>query len=709
MKRLAKLSRATSWAAGLALFVAAGFLVVRLSSSLGNGRKTSDPGRNPGASIVLVTIDTLRADALDVTRTPVMSRLAAAGLRVRTAYAHNVMTLPSHANILSGRLPVEHAVRDNSGFRFPRTLDTLATLLKAHGYRTGAFVSAFPLDSRFGLDRGFDVYDDTFAESARPAFLIQERRGADTVGRAIAWIKANNSGPFFCWIHLYEPHYPYAAVEPFASRFPGNPYASDVASADAALAPLVDPLLAAGADANTLVVLTSDHGESLGEHGEATHGIFAYEPTLRVPLLFYGPRVWQPSVVTGPAFHVDVLPTILDALDVPAPSGLPGRSLIAATADDRGPDRAAYFEALSGTLGRGWAPLRGIVRGGLKYIDLPIPELYDVVRDPEELRNVAQAQPERVDEMRTVLRRYVSGDRASGAVGESADTRERLRALGYVGSSVAPRSSYTADDDPKRLIELDRMLQEVLGLYLDGNLAGAVDRCGDLVRRRPSMSISHVYLAQLERERGNVPAAVAALETARRLNPGDAETASLLAAYLIEAGRAREAVDVLAPFARAEEPDVQVVTSYALALARVGRAGEALALLEGARQNDPASTAILVHAGTVHLMANRPDRARESFEQALALNPSLARAHSSLGAIAADRGDRALAMAHWREAVAIDPAEYRTLLAVSASLSGRGRATEARPYLEFFTSTAPPSRFASDIARVREFLARDVR
>src|SRR5207302_2705634 len=205
-----------------------------------------------------------------------------------------------------GRHPTDHGARDNPGFRFPATIDTLATVLKARGYRTGAFVSAYPLDSRFGLDRGFDAYDDSFVDAQpRPAFLEQERRGAETVARAKRWLDAGaKDQPYFAWVHLYEPHFPYAPPEPFASRYKAAPYLGEVSAADAALAPLVSPILDQGANGRTLVVVTGDHGESLGEHGEMTHGLFAYEATLHVPLIVYEPRLLKPRVVDEPARHV---------------------------------------------------------------------------------------------------------------------------------------------------------------------------------------------------------------------------------------------------------------------------------------------------------------------------------------------------------------------------------------------------------------------
>jgi arylsulfatase A-like enzyme len=369
-------------------------------------------------NVLLVTVDSLRADALGAyghrgARTPWMDRLAAAGMRFETARAHSVATLPSHANLLSGRYPLTHGVRGAGGPGFPPGLPTLATLLKQHGYRTGAFVSAPALDSRFGLAAGFEVYDDAPGGAATPAGSgAAERAGTETVQAALRWMQAQGDAPFVCFVHLNEPHFPYAPPPPFAERFPQRPYDGEVAAADAALEPLLRPLLDAGGHGRTLVVLTSDHGEALGEHGEPTHGRLAYEATLRVPLVLFAASVFQPGVAKTPARHVDVLPTVLDFLGLERPSGLAGESLRALLA--RGPGEAppAYFEASASSGGGGRAPLRGVVHRGWKYIDQPVPELYDLGHDPGEERNLAAARPEEAGRLRRVLADLRAGDRS---------------------------------------------------------------------------------------------------------------------------------------------------------------------------------------------------------------------------------------------------------------------------------------------------------
>ena len=674
------------------------------------GARTA-PAREPGLNVLLVTVDTLRADAVGAYgqpggATPWIDRLASGGVRFSNAHAHNVVTLPSHANILSGQLPTEHGVRDNAGFRFPPSLDTLATILKARGYRTGAFVSAFPLDSRFGLARGFDEYDDRFADAARPAFLVQERSGPETVASARRWIDSAAEAPWFCWVHLYEPHYPYAPSPALASRF-ADPYHGDVSAADAALQPLLEPILSAGRDGRTLIVLTSDHGESLGEHGEATHGVFAYEAALRVPLIVYQPRLVPAAVSDAPARHIDVLPTILDAVALETPSGLPGRSLLSAMTESRETGATAtYFEALSAALNRRWAPLDGIVVDSMKYIDLPIPELYDLKADPHELSNLASSQPARAEELRSRLQQ-LRGPRASVAGGpESADTRERLRSLGYASSgSRGGQTRFTEADDPKRLIGFDARLQEIVSQYLAGDLQGALARCRALLRERPDMPLTLFHLAHLERESGNMDGAIDALRKAVAIVPDNSETAAMLGGYLTQAGRPAEALEVLDPFARIENPDVDVLTSRAIALAKLQRFDEALAELSRARKGDPSNGRLLVETGTIHLMAGHRDRARESWNSALTLNPTLARAHTSLGVLSLEERRPAEAVEHWTAATAVDPREHRAILGIGLSLAKGGQTAQARAAIEFFVAHAPPSMYADEIDRARTVLA----
>jgi arylsulfatase A-like enzyme/Flp pilus assembly protein TadD len=668
--------------------------------------------REPGLDVLVVTIDTLRADALGcygnaTVETPWIDRLAREGVRFEEAQAQNVVTLPSHANILSGRYPLDHGVRDNSGFRFPAGAETLATLLKRAGYRTGAFVSAFPLDSRFGLERGFDVYDDRLGDpEARSAFLMQERPGSQTVAAAQTWLQSGTGAKTFTWIHLYEPHFPYVPPEPFASRYVASPYHGEVAYTDSVLGPLLEPLLRAGENGRTLVVLTADHGEGLGEHGEKTHGIFAYETTLHVPLILYSPRMLRPRVVTERARHVDLLPTILDALGLEAPAGLPGHSLLTVASGGGADPAPSYFEALSSSVNRGWAPLTGMTRDRLKLIDLPIPELYDLDADPHETKNLAASQPELLEELRGLLTQVRASDRGISRGEESAEARERLRSLGYVSGSAVRKERYTEDDDPKRLIGLDADLEDVLALHRGGDLLGAIARVQRMLAVRPDMPQALQHLAFLQRETGDLGGAVATLRRSLAAHPDDTETAALLGGYLNESGRGKESAALLQVYTDRREPDMDVLLARGAALAQAGRSQEAVATFERALALDPTNAAAKANLGTVYLMLGDYRRARALLEEALGLEPDVSRAHNALGVIAAQTGHPEEAIARWKRAVELNAREWDTLFNLGKLLRREGRELEARPYLERFVREAPRAHYAAEIQNLRSSLSR---
>jgi arylsulfatase A-like enzyme/cytochrome c-type biogenesis protein CcmH/NrfG len=686
-------------ASGVCAAIVATVLLVRPGA-----RPTTISPRDERPDVLLITIDTLRADAVGAyghsgNPTPWIDRLAAAGARFQSARAQTPLTLPSHATVLTGRYPFAHGVRDNAGFRMAPEIATLPVWLRARGYRTGAFVSAFPLDQRFGLGRGFDVYDDRLAVTPRRGVLEQERAAVDTVARARAWLDANNGHPSFCWVHLYEPHYPYAPPEPYASRFAGDPYEGEVAAADAALASLLRPILDAGKAATDVVVLTGDHGESLGAHGEATHGIFAYDATLRVPLIVYAPGLVRAGSRADAARHVDIAPTILDLLSIPLPQDLDGRSL---RQPSNGQTPVAYFEALSGTFNRGWAPVRGIVRDGLKFIDLPIPELYDLAADPGELRNLAPERGADIRALRTVLAQFPLASAQPRA--ESASTRERLSTLGYIAGGSSMRRRYTDADDPKRLMSVDTMLQAIVSQDLAGNASGAIATARTVAAQYPRMPLAWLELAQLQRETGDVKSAIASLTHAHEIDPSNVQAAALLGASLTQDGRAAEAVATLEPLARTPDADVEILRTLALAKARGGSADEALHLLERARAANSNNPQVFVDEATVDLIANRRPQARAALEEALRRDPDLPAAHSTLAALLADEGRGEEAAAHWRSAAARDPGEYSHIFALAVAQARAGHTAQARIAFEFFVASAPAALYSGQIAEAHAWL-----
>ncbi|HUP45179.1 MAG TPA: sulfatase-like hydrolase/transferase [Thermoanaerobaculia bacterium] len=665
-----------------------------LALACSGGQPSSDA---PPPDVILVTIDTLRADALgfagrtDV-ETPFLDRVAAESLVFTNAHAHNVVTLPSHANILTGLYPYQHGIRDNAGFKLDADVETIASLLKEKGYATGAFVGAFPLDARYGLTRGFDVYDDKYPEGkGKVEFIVAERSAEQVLGAATSWWNAQPS-PRFLWVHLYEPHAPYEPPAPFAERYSHNAYLGEVAYVDSALSRFLGPLLRP----ETMMIVTSDHGEALGDHGEQTHGLFAYESTLKVPLLVRDATA-KPRRDDSPARHIDIFPTILARAGVEAPSDRPGRSLLQ---QNTSPGNT-YFEALSASLNRGWAPLVGMIEGGHKYIDLPLPELYDLSADPREATNLVSDKRRVTAHLRNLLA-AAAPEKAAAQRSIAPDEAAQLLSLGYI-TGAAANKSYTAADDPKNLIEFDTMLHRAIDLYQRGDVEGAINTTRELVSRQPQMIVARETYAFMLQQAERSPAAIATLEEAIARGDARESTKIRLGLLLSESGRADEAVKILAPFAKGD--DVDVLNAYGIALADVGRAADAVAQFERVLNVDRTNATAHQNLGIVALRTGRVAEAERYLNQALAIDAEMPLALNTLGVVLARSGRVDQAIDTWRRAVAIDPSLYDALFNLAVISGQNAQWAVARDALTQFIRTAPPQRYARELASAKQMLA----
>ncbi|MGH9368559.1 MAG: tetratricopeptide repeat protein [Thermoanaerobaculia bacterium] len=653
--------------------------------------------------IVLVTLDTLRADSLGFSgnervATPVLDRLARQGRVFVNAHAQNVVTLPSHANLLTGLYPYQHGIRDNTGFRLDPAIPTLATLLGTKGYATGAFVGAFPLDSRFGLNSGFETYDDRYPRGkSKLDFEMAERPGTEVVAAASKWWEEQSGRPRFLWAHLYDCHAPYRPPAPFSETYRDNPYLGEVAATDAALAPLLGPFLD-GKARPALIVVTSDHGEALGDHGEQTHGLFAYEATLRVPLV-----VWSPGVISAGrneeyVRHVDVAPTILAAVGIEKPAAWPGTTLLPAAATSR----PSYFEAVSTAFNRGWAPLRGMLdESGLKYVDLPVPELYDLRSDPAEARNLASAD---AGQLRR-LARLLPPESAIGAASRGKASSEevaRLRSLGYLSGGGVLKEKYTAADDPKSLVGVDRKLHATVDLYQRGRLPEAIGVARQIVREQPSMPIGYENLGFLLRQAGESAAALEVYRKAHAAGLAEEELTRNYGLALCEAGRAPEAVKLLSALAQSSDPET--VNALGIALSDSGREREAEQVFRRSLALDPQNVEAYVDLGIVRLRGDDPRGARDLFRQALAIDGEVPRAWNGLGVALTKLGEEREAIDAWSKAVALDPKLYDALFNLGLVAGKNGMRSEARAALERFVAEAPPAQYGPDIQKARGLL-----
>ena len=719
----------------------------------------SDLRAVPGQNVLLITIDTLRADALGCyggpAATPALDRLAAGGVRFDFAHAHAVTTLASHASILTGTYPFQHGIRDNSGYRLAPRSRTMATRLKDAGYATAAFVGAFPLHSRFGLNQGFDVYDDRFGDAGAAAeFVMPERPAAAVVPLASSWIagRSGRSGassgsgrsslpdrpdptdqPWFVWLHVFDPHAPYRPPPPFDSQYASQPYYGEVAAVDAALAPLLDEVRAIPRP--TLVVVTGDHGEALGDHGEQSHGLFAYESTLRVPLIvaelssdrsqstWNSPRTpgsilaalsavfavsasgtERGTVAADPVRHVDILPTILAAVGLPS-QDLPGRSLLTSADRADATPRPSYFEAMSAMLDRGWAPLSGVVVNREKYIDLPIAERYDLARDAAEQTNLAGKSPDRDRALAGVLRGFAAA--APGARdAEDADAAARLRALGYVSGSAVPKPRYTEADDPKALVEIDRQIHDAVEAFTAGRGADAARLYDSIIAQRPDMAIAYRQLAFVEWQRGDPSQAIDVLRRGVKAGVTDQRLVAQLGGYLTETGRMREGIALLESVTSGAGSDLDALNALGIAYAQSGRADAARAIFERVLTVNPSSSVPLENLGLLALDHGDIVGARRYFERAASTNPRSSRAYAGLGNVALKAGDSRMAIDAWKRAVALDPRNFDALYNLGTTLAREGDRDAARPYLEQFLRTAPAALYRQDLRTIEQMLGR---
>src|SRR4051812_22615266 len=578
------------------------------------------PSPEHAANVVLITIDTLRADHVGAygysrARTPNLDAVANSGARFERAYAAAPITLPSHATLMTGRYPPGHGARDN-GMHLSPDVPTLAATLKSRGYATAAFVAAVPLDHQFGLNRGFDVYNDRIPRAAAGR-VANERPPAQVVDEAIAWLRTlsvdqgprtKDQGPFFVWVHLFEPHAPYG--DPSSGRTAIDRYDDEIAIADREAGRLLGAL--GGARAQTLIVVTADHGEAFGEHGEYAHGIFVYDTTLRVPLMMSGPGISAATRIADAVTLADVAPTIA-SLTGGAMAGGDGIDLSPRFKGAAIETRELYAESFAPLVEFGWAPLRAVRSGPAKLIAAPKPELFDTDSDPAEARNLTSAQPNVVRDMEARVSRYSSADLPSAAA-TTREAAERLRALGDSGrSSTGSQAAAGARPDPKDRRELAARIAQVTS----GELAGAP--------------------------------LVAALETIAGDDPRNGQAHLRLAYARLQAGDCARAEPEFHAAAAAGPPSADIYLGLATCLGqRRDLAGAERARGE-ARGRDPDNPAVTATLGLRQAARGDLPAAIVSLTAALAADPDLHEARFNLAVAYARSGKRAEAAGAARE------------------------------------------------------------
>ncbi|MFN7963080.1 MAG: sulfatase-like hydrolase/transferase [Thermoanaerobaculia bacterium] len=665
-----------------------------LAAACGGGRAKS----YPGAPIVLISIDTLRSDHLplygyDKVETPALSAFRREAILFERAYSHYPLTLPSHVSILTGQLPPDHGVRDNVGYPFVAAKHPfLPALLKAAGYTTGAAVSAFVLHGDTGLRQGFDFYDDAIEVKKDTPLAGLQRPGAETLKRALRWLDTAQAGKPFLFLHFYEPHTPYQPPEPYASRY-ALPYDGEIATVDAVVGQLLTELKARKLYDRAVIVLLSDHGEGLGDHGEEEHGLFLYREALQVPLLLKLPGGDRGGeTVKAPAELVDVAPTLLTLAGVPLPAGLAGVPLTTLGTD--APAREIYSETFYPRLHMGWSDLASLIRDRFHYIEGPDPELFDLETDYAERNNVLSGQKKAFAELREAIRPRRKPLAAPSAV--DAETQAKLAALGYTG---APR---LVDDgalaDPKSKIGSLEDLKQATRLMGRERWAEAIPLLQRMVEANPLMEDGweklaicqvklgrrgeavEVYKRALENSGGSPLVALTlaslltelgSLDEARKhaelaLSSSPAKAHQQLAEIALAGGRLAEAESHAREAAEADPKRTSSWITLAQVLARGGKlleARNALARVEselGTGGDEPPAGFLLVK-GDLEAREEKPAEAAKSFEEEIRRHPDLLDAYSRLAILRATQGEATEAVATLQrmvEANGRSPAAY---------------------------------------------------
>jgi arylsulfatase A-like enzyme/Tfp pilus assembly protein PilF len=627
-------------------------------------------------NVVVVTLDTLRADRLGCygfrgVATPNIDAVAAEGVLFEQATATVPLTLPSHTSIFTGLIPPKHGVRDNGGFFVDQKTTTLAERMKESGWTTGAFIGAWVLDSRWGLDQGFDTYSDRFDLSKYKVVNLGtvQKKGDEVMDLALEWLEGVKSRKFFAWVHLYDPHTPYEPPEPFLSRYPGQPYLGEVAYTDQVVGRLVSWLKGAGVWDRTVLVLLADHGESLGEHGEKAHTFFVYDATQHVPLVVrtpWGDRGRSRAQVST----VDLMPTVLDLVGLAPQPDIDGRSLARLVqhpaAEAPG---VAYAETYFPRFHYGWQHLRAMRDGKWKYIEAPTPELYDVQQDPGETKNVYKAYSRRAEDLRLLLEKMAGSGVQAAPDKDTLDpeTLQRLAALGYVGGG--PRVDPEAVlPDPKDKIGLFERMGAARGLAKQEKLDEAVTAMRAVIAEDPGIIDAHTALGGWLRKLKRPDEAIAAYRRALEIQPEN-----------------EAALSELAEVYRAQGKPEAAIEGYRTAL-----------------RLEPRQPNVWYQLATLYLDLGREAEAKETFEKALEHNREMGSAYNSLAALAFERGDTAEAERLVRKGLALEEDLRSSRFNLGRVLEARGQLAEAeRLYREELAQFGDNGRARFNLAQLR--------
>lgn len=644
------------------LLVAAGLSLACLTAA------AKQPPSTPASpNVLLITIDTLRADHLgcygykDI-KTPNIDSLAADSIRFEKAFTPVPITLPAHAALLTGTYPMYNGLHDFSGNKLNPNQPTLATILKRSGYTTGAVVGSAVLDSRFGLNQGFDFYYDhfDFSRLLETNLDAMERPGNVVMDEALAWLSKNAKKKFMFWVHLYDPHAPYRPPPPYDQQYKDQPYDGEIAFADSQVGRLLRLLKQQGVYANTLIVLVGDHGEGLGDHGEKTHGFFIYNSTLHIPMLIKLPAAQRipPRRNSQPVSLVDVAPTVLSALKMKVPAEVQGRNLLTSfgrkSAEQPAEPRELYGESFLARLHFNWNDLRSLQSGNYKFIETTKPELYDLSQDPRELNNLYESKKAVATEyqrrLSQVLAKYTPDQELAQQTGLDPALAERLKSLGYaaVAGGGTKQTVGARLPDPKERIQL----YELVSSAIDDSQHGRYDA-----------SIEKLNKA-LETEKDSVP---------MRYLQG------------INYFRKQAYPEAITQFQRV----VELSPDYTLAIFQLGMShamahnlDQAVLYLKRALELDSTNFTAAFNLGVAYLQQQKVPEALAALRQSVAINPAYAAGHKALGRVLLYQGETDEALKSLQEAARLEPHDPTTHMELAKAYEMKGLTERAQEEME---------------------------
>ncbi|MBK5259158.1 MAG: sulfatase-like hydrolase/transferase [Thermoanaerobaculia bacterium] len=645
-------------------------------------------------NVLLITLDTTRADHLGSYgarngATPSLDALAARGVRFELAQSVAPLTLPAHATMLTGLLPQRHQLRVNGGGVLGDGVETLAMHFQRKGFRTGAFVGAFVLDRRFGLSRGFDVYDDAVARDPEGGDVsLEAERSAESVAdAALAWLRADPDRPFFAWVHFYDAHAPYAAPKPFAERFAASPYDGELAYVDAQVARIVDALEKSGVRGRTLIAVAGDHGEGLGDHGEATHGLLLYESTLRVPLIIEAPAL-KPHTVRAPVSLADLTPTIAALAGDRFDAATDGRDLSVDLIGQRQPETRDLYAETHYPRAFGWSDLVAVRRGAKKLISGAHDELFDLASDPGETRNV-------MSDDRRVYRELAAGvlsmrreEAPAPAIDE--ETRAKLASLGYVAPSGAKAAG--PRPDPRSKIEEFSRFEKAAERLRANDAAAAIGALVPLVQADRGNRVFRSMLARAYERRGDRAYALQLYKESVAIAPADADAWYELAAALQDGGVADEARVAIGEALRLDPRRAEGHNMIGVSLASVDDHVAAADAFRRALSIDPRNARASNNLGNSLRAMNRPSEALDAYRRAAELSPRNPDPLNGIGVVLVMMNRASEALPYFDRALALAPEYHEARLNRAVAVATLGDKRTAATQLRELLSMLPRGR-----------------